>query len=120
MVDRHCPFCRILIGDLQTTILYHDDLVTAFPDYSPIAPVHVLIIPNKHLESVNAVTPADEPILGRMLTVANQLAIEHGVNGTGYRLVINTGRNARQSVMHLHMHLIGGTLLPARLGNQDS
>lgn len=119
MVNDLCPFCRILNGELQTTILYHDELVTAFPDYSPIAPVHLLIVPNKHLESVNALTPADEPILGRMLTVANKLAAEHGVSKSGYRLVVNTGPNARQSVMHLHMHLIGGALLPARLGNQD-
>lgn len=120
MVDSSCPFCRILSGELRARILYRDDLVTAFPDNNPIAPVHILIVPNKHLESVNAIAQSDELILGRMLSAANRLAQEHGVCQSGFRLVVNTGPNARQTVMHLHMHLIGGALLPARLGNQGA
>jgi len=95
-------------------VLYQDDLVTAFEDLHPIAPVHFLVVPNYHIISVNEVTGADEGVLGRMVTVARKLAQEKGVQTSGYRLVMNTGPDAGQSVFHLHLHVIGGRKMPFR------
>lgn len=80
-----------------------------------MAPVHVLIVPNHHIDSVNAASPSDEAALGRMTRIARQVARDQGIEHSGYRLVINTGPDARQSVYHLHMHLIGGEPMPFRL-----
>lgn len=110
----HCPFCRIVHGQTDTPILYQDDLVTAFPDIRPIAPYHFLIVPNVHLESVNEVEPAHEAALGRMFSVARRLAEEHRIAHSGYRLIVNTGPDAGQSVFHLHMHFIAGRHMPFR------
>jgi histidine triad (HIT) family protein len=107
-----CIFCKIISGKAPGEIVYRDELVTAFKNISPIAPVHLLIVTNYHLDSVNESTAADEPTLGRLFTVARQLAEEQGISRTGYRLVINTGQDGGQSVFHLHMHLIGGKRFP--------
>ncbi|HAL16722.1 MAG TPA: purine nucleoside phosphoramidase [Anaerolineaceae bacterium] len=115
MVDPKCPFCRIVTGQEPADIVYHDDLVTAFQDIHPMAPVHLLIVPNHHLESVNAVADEDERSLARRFATAAMRPNDRGVDGSGYRLVINTGRDAFQSVLHLHMHLIGGKPLPFRM-----
>ena len=115
MVDPKCPFCLIVTGQAPALIVYRDDLVTAFQTNRPIAPVHLLIVPNHHLKSVNEVSGEDEAALGRMAIVAKRLANDRGVDGTGYRLIINTGPDAFQSVFHLHMHLIGGKPLPLRI-----
>ncbi len=104
----NCPFCKIISGEVESKIVYQDDLVTAFKDYDPKAPVHLLIIPNRHITSVNEVEPGDEIILGRLFITARQLAEQNQIHQTGYRLVVNTGKDAFQSVMHIHMHLIGG------------
>ncbi|MDT8898381.1 histidine triad nucleotide-binding protein [Thermanaerothrix sp. 4228-RoL] len=109
-----CPFCRIVRGETDTRILYQDDLVTAFPDIRPIAPYHFLIVPNVHLESVNEVEPAHEAALGRMFSVARRLAEDYHVTHSGYRLIVNTGPHAGQSVFHLHMHFIAGRHMPFR------
>lgn len=89
-------------------MLYQDDLVTAFRDISPRLPTHVLIIPNKHIPTVDDVTPDDEAALGRMLSVARKIAREEGIDKNGYRLIINCGDHGRQEVAHIHMHLLGG------------
>ncbi|MHB1118819.1 MAG: histidine triad nucleotide-binding protein [Bellilinea sp.] len=120
MVDPDCIFCQIVIGQSPAHILYQDDLVTAFQTIRPMAPVHVLIVPNHHVESVNDVSPTDGVALGHMTVVARQLARDHGVNLSGYRLVINTGFDAYQSVYHLHMHLIGGKPMPFRMVGPES
>jgi len=109
-----CVFCCIAAGQSSATLLYHDDNLTAFQDIHPIAPVHILIIPNRHIESVNSLKPADEALLGSMVSLARRLALENGIDQTGYRLVINTGPHAGQSVFHLHLHLLGGRHLPFR------
>lgn len=110
MPDRQpwCIFCRIARGETPAEILYQDDLVTAFRDIHPQAPTHLQIIPNRHIPAVADVTPADAELLGRMITVANHLAVQEGIAQSGYRLVINTGPQAGQSVNHLHLHLLGG------------
>jgi histidine triad (HIT) family protein len=107
---RDCIFCRIASGEESARIIYQDEDVTAFHDRNPQAPTHVLVIPNEHIESVNQVTAEDADVLGRLFVVARRVAEEEGVTG-GYRLVVNTGSRAGQSVFHLHMHLLGGRLL---------
>ncbi len=103
-----CIFCRIIAGEAPAQIVYHDDLVTAFHDIHPVAPVHILLVPNRHIASVNRAEAADEAALGRLFTVARRLAAERGIAENGYRLIVNTGRHGGQVVPHLHMHLIGG------------
>jgi histidine triad (HIT) family protein len=102
-----CIFCKIIAGSVPAQILYRDDLVTAFRDIHPIASTHVLIVPNRHIASVNDLTPQDEPLVGHLFTVARQLAGQEGITRSGYRLTVNTGSGAGQSVFHLHLHLIG-------------
>ena len=103
-----CIFCRIIAGEAPAQIVYRDDLVTAFHDIHPVAPVHILLVPNRHIPSVNRVEAGDEDALGRLFTVARRLAAERGIAEDGYRLIVNTGRHGGQVVPHLHMHLIGG------------
>ncbi len=109
-----CIFCRIIAGEAPATILYADELVTAFYDIHPITPVHILVVPNRHIESVNDIRKEDATLLGHLIVIARQLASTHGLEQRGYRLVINTGPEAGQSVFHLHLHLIGGRRMPFR------
>jgi histidine triad (HIT) family protein len=102
-----CVFCRIAAGEIPAAKLFEDDEIVAFPDRDPKAPVHVLIIPRKHIRSVADLESADEPLLGRMHGVARRLAREHGLDD-GFRTVINTGESGGQTVPHLHLHLLGG------------
>lgn len=104
---RTCAFCRIAAGEEPARIVYQDEDVTAFHDYNPQAPTHVLIVPNEHIENVDEVEAEDADLLGKLFVIARQIAQEEGLTG-GYRLVINTGSQAGQSVYHLHMHLLGG------------
>jgi len=103
-----CIFCRIIAGQSAAQILYQDEAVSAFRDIHPVAPTHILIVPKKHIPSVNDIEEGDESLLGHLFSVARQLAKQEGVEQTGYRLIVNTGLHAGQGVYHLHMHLIGG------------
>ncbi|MEA4908847.1 MAG: histidine triad nucleotide-binding protein [Chloroflexi bacterium] len=109
-----CIFCKIIHDQAGTQLLFQDDRVTAFYDISPVTPVHVLVVPNRHIASVNEVEPQDEDLLGHLITVAQHIAIDENIDQSGYRLVINTGNDAGQSVRHLHLHLIGGRQMPFR------
>lgn len=111
-----CIFCKIVTGQVPGQKLYQDDLVTAFRDIHPVAPTHILIVPNKHLESANDLTTEDEPAMGRLLSVARRLAAQEGIQHSGYRLIVNTGPNAMQHVLHLHLHLIGGQRMRYPMG----
>ncbi len=102
-----CLFCRIAAGVILSDKLFEDDEVLAFRDIAPQAPVHVLIIPKKHIDSAQALSRGDDALMGRMLEVARQIADECGVS-EGYRLVSNVGEDGGQSVKHLHLHLLGG------------
>lgn len=104
---RACAFCRIAAGEESARIVYQDNDVTAFRDRNPQAPTHVLIIPNEHIESVRDIEDRDVDVLGKLFLVARRIAQEEGLTA-GYRLVVNTGSQAGQSVHHLHMHLLGG------------
>ena len=103
-----CIFCKIIAGDIPSTKLYQDEMVTAFRDIHPAAPTHVLIVPNRHLASINEVEAQDEALIGHLFTVARKLAEQEGIQETGYRLIINTGPDSGQVVFHLHLHLLGG------------
>ena len=104
---RTCIFCRIVRGEAPARIVYQDEDVTAFHDLHPRAPVHILIVPNRHIVGVAEVEPEDGALLGKLFLVARRVAEEEGVVD-GYRLVVNNGRRAGQSVFHLHVHLLGG------------
>jgi histidine triad (HIT) family protein len=103
-----CIFCKIIRGESPAQILFHDDLVTAFRDIHPITQTHILIVTNRHVDSVNELQPEDESLVGHMVMVAKQLAKQEGIAERGFRLLINTGVHGGQSVFHLHLHLIGG------------
>ena len=111
-----CIFCKIVSGQVQATILYRDDQVTAFRDIHPVAPTHILLIPNKHIESVGTLEAEDEQLIGHLFTVARKLAEEEGISKSGYRMITNTGTNGGQTVFHFHMHLIGGQRMRHPMG----
>jgi histidine triad (HIT) family protein len=101
-------FSKIISGEIPADIVYQDEEVTAFRDISPQAPVHVLLVPNKEIPTVNDLTTEDEPLIGHMIMVAKQIAEREGVAENGYRLLINCNRDGGQEIFHLHMHLFGG------------
>ena len=101
-------FEKIISGEIPSDTVYKDDLVTAFRDINPIAPTHILIVPNKPIPTVNDVTTKDEQMLGRLFIVAAKLAEQEGIAEDGYRLMININDHGGQTVYHLHMHLLGG------------
>ena len=103
-----CIFCKIIKGEIPSTNVYKDEQVSAFRDINPVAPTHILIVPNKHIDSVNMMIVDDEPLIGHLFTVAKQLAAQEGISEGGYRLVVNTGAEAGQTVFHIHLHLLGG------------
>lgn len=103
-----CIFCQIESGERAARICYEDDRCLAFQDLNPQAPVHILVIPRRHMVSLNGTLPEDEGLLGHLLRVAAQVAKEKRIDGTGFRVVVNTNAAAGQSVYHLHLHLIGG------------
>ena len=104
-------FSKIIRGEIPAEIVYQDDLVTAFWDIGPRAPVHILIVPNRHIATVNDVQPEDELAIGRMFTAAAKIAADQGIAESGYRLIVNCNRDGGQDVFHLHMHLVGGRRL---------
>jgi len=105
---RDCLFCGIVEGKVKANLVYQDDSIVAFKDIAPKAPVHILIIPRKHLVSVSDIAEADRALIGQIFQVAARLAREQGVADSGYRVVVNAGADAGQSVFHLHFHLLGG------------
>ena len=105
--DPHCIFCKIVAGQIPARKVYEDDEILAFHDIAPWAPVHILLIPKRHIASMADVTAADQALLGRMNVLAPQLMAQLGVNN-GFRQVINTGHDGGQEVPHLHMHVMGG------------
>lgn len=111
-----CIFCKIVSNEANATVVYRDDQVTAFRDIHPVAPTHILIVPNRHIESVNALDPEDEQLIGHLFTTAGKLVKEEGIDKGGYRLITNTGVDGGQTVFHLHLHLIGGQRMRHPMG----
>ncbi len=112
-----CLFCQIAMGKIPSDIVFEDDELMAFRDINPQAPLHILIIPKKHIDSIAEVTgKKDANLVGRIAVLANSLAREEGIDQTGYRLVTNCREQGGQLVKHLHFHLLGGRQLSGNLG----
>jgi histidine triad (HIT) family protein len=103
-----CLFCKIIAGQIPGNIVFQDDQLVAFKDINPQAPLHVLIVPRRHIASLNDLTPADDALVGSLFRAAAALAKEHGYAERGYRTVFNTNREAGQTVFHIHLHLLAG------------
>ena len=110
-----CIFCQIVSGKVPSEILYQDEEVIAFRDINPQSPIHLLIIPKRHIPSLTHLSEAQAPLMGHMVNIANQLAKSEGIFDSGYRLVVNCGKEGGQLVPHLHMHLLGGRKLSDKL-----
>jgi histidine triad (HIT) family protein len=106
-----CVFCKIIAGEIPSQLLYQDEEIVAFPDIHPLTPIHILIVPKKHIPSLLEVEPDEAPLIGRMALLAKRLAGEKGIAERGFRLVINSGLEGGQVVPHLHLHLLGGKKL---------
>ena len=109
--ERVCIFCKIVKGEVPTQKIYEDTEIIAFKDIQPKAPVHLLIIPRKHIPTLLDLTDQESILMGKLLLVANKLAKENDIDESGYRLVFNCNRDAGQAVYHIHLHLLGGRQL---------
>lgn len=103
-----CLFCKMVSGEIQPEIVYDDDDILAFRDVNPQAPVHILVIPKRHIATTNDLQPEDAVLVGKLFLAAKEIAIKEGIDERGYRSLINCNREAGQSVFHLHLHLLGG------------
>ncbi len=108
---KDCLFCKISAGEMDTDFVYQDDQVVVFEDINPQAPVHLLIVPKKHIADLNNLQPADNELIGHIYQAAKKMAAEHDIAESGYRLVSNCGDDGCQSVYHIHFHLLGGRKL---------
>ena len=106
-----CLFCKIVRSEIPASIVYQDDQLIAFDDIDPQAPTHVLIVPRRHVSTLNDLDAADDQLIGEMVRRAAAIASERGISAGGYRTVFNTNREAGQTVFHIHLHLIGGRSL---------
>lgn len=107
-----CLFCQIIAGSLPTKFIYEDENVVVFHDIKPAAPVHILVVPREHIETVADLRSDTTGVMSRLTGVANRIAQEFGVDGGGYRLIVNCGSDGGQTVFHLHMHVLGGHKMP--------
>jgi histidine triad (HIT) family protein len=108
MPEDTCLFCRLINGEVAADVLYQDARAVAIRDINPQAPVHALVLPKEHVESLDDIGQRDEALMGHLMRVASRVANEQGLAETGYRTVVNTGAGAGQSVFHLHVHVLGG------------
>jgi histidine triad (HIT) family protein len=115
MADANCLFCKIVEKQIPSSIVYEDDHVVAFKDISPQVPVHLLIVPRVHIASLNDLTPVQSTLLGHIALVAKELAKTAEIDESGWRLVMNCGPHAGQTVFHLHMHLLGGAPMAGKM-----
>lgn len=111
MSEPDCLFCRIIAGEIPADLVHRDDRSIVIRDISPKAPTHLLVIPQEHMESLDDAAQKDEPLLGHLLRVAARVANAAGIAEEGYRTVINNGSGAGQSVLHLHVHVLGGRVM---------
>lgn len=111
MSEENCLFCRMISGEITTDVVYRDEYAFVIRDINPQAPIHLLVIPTEHLDSLDDAGKRHEPVLGHLLRVVARVANNEGLTDSGYRTVINTGAGAGQSVFHLHVHVLGGRSL---------
>jgi len=107
-MQKDCIFCKIVNGEIPTKFLYEDDTLVVFRDINPHAPVHILIVPKKHIRSINDLTENDREIISHMIMVGKDIAKKESVHSSGYKLLFNVERGGGQVIFHLHLHLIGG------------
>jgi histidine triad (HIT) family protein len=107
-MERNCTFCQIIRREKPAEIVYQDDALIVFKDIYPHAPVHLLIVPKKHIRSLNDLTEQDQGIVSKMIWTAKEMARKQGISGTGYKILFNVERGGGQVIFHLHMHLMGG------------
>ncbi len=107
-MEDNCLFCQIANGETSTKILFENDILVVFKDINPAAPVHLLIVPKRHIRSINDLADSDRPILSELLMTAKDMAGRYRITDSGYRLFINVERGGGQVIFHLHLHLIGG------------
>ena len=110
-----CIFCKIIRGEIPSTKVYEDDEILAFNDVNPAAPIHILIIPKKHIDSLADMKPEDEKLVGKIYGVINKIAEEKGFKDEGFRVIVNCGKNGGQEVMHLHFHILAGKRLGEKI-----
>ncbi len=103
-----CVFCKIVAGEIPSKKVYEDDALLAFEDVNPAAPVHILIIPKKHMETLHEIQDADKKLIGSIFIAANEITRKKGIAQEGFRIVANCGENGGQTVFHIHFHLLGG------------
>jgi histidine triad (HIT) family protein len=103
-----CIFCKIIEGKIPGNFVYKDDEIVVFRDIKPLTPTHLLVLPVKHIAALTDLTPNDNKLMGNMIEIANKVAKDSGLDKTGYRLVVNSGKDAGQLVAHLHIHVLGG------------
>jgi histidine triad (HIT) family protein len=108
MSEKDCLFCRILSGDIPADIVYESDTAVAFRDVNPQAPTHVLVIPRKHIATINSLRAEDQSLVGSLYLAAQEIAHQEGIADDGYRTVMNCNTAAGQTVFHLHLHVLGG------------
>ncbi len=104
----NCLFCKMVAGDIQPDVVYESDSVLAFRDLNPQAPVHILVIPKKHIATINDISDDDEVLIGELYTAAKKIASQEGISNNGYRAVMNCNEDGGQAVYHIHLHLLGG------------
>ncbi|MCL2341621.1 MAG: histidine triad nucleotide-binding protein [Firmicutes bacterium] len=114
---KDCIFCKIANKELPGNIVYEDEEVIAFRDINPVAPIHILIIPKKHIGKLTHIAKEDEAVIGRIYSIINNIAETEGINERGFRVIVNCGEEGGQVVEHLHFHLIGGRPLGAKICN---
>lgn len=107
-LDSNCLFCKIIEKKISAKIVYDDKLTIAFEDVNPQAPVHILVVPKRHISDIHSMTEADKDIVGHLFLTARMIAEEKGLNSKGYRLVINNGAGVGQTVFHIHLHILSG------------
>lgn len=110
-----CIFCKIINKEIPSKIVYEDDEVLAFEDIAPQAPVHIVVIPKKHIEKITEIEKEDETLIGKIYSVINKIAREKQIAEEGFRVIINCGENGGQEVKHIHFHLLGGKKLSGKI-----
>jgi len=106
-----CIFCKIIKGDIPTDKLYEDEYVVAFNDINPKSPTHILVVPKKHIATLNDVGPDDMSVIPQIFSAIQKIATKHGVAEDGYRVIVNTNKASGQEVFHIHFHIMGGRQL---------
>ena len=112
-----CLFCKIINKEIPSTIVYEDDEILAFRDIHPLTPVHILVIPKKHISRLTELKPEDEAVIGKIYLAINKIAKQEGIYEKGFRVIVNCGEDGGQEVQHLHFHLLGGKKLGVKLCN---